>query len=67
MSMQILHSLESGEAPHAAREASGLLAALEGPLEAAERRYVERLLPSHDGNEGIEAFIEKRAPQWVDA
>jgi cyclohexa-1,5-dienecarbonyl-CoA hydratase len=55
------------EATRSAREASGLLAALEGPLEAAERRYVERLLPSHDGNEGIEAFIEKRAPQWMDA
>jgi len=55
------------EATRSAREASGLLDALEGPLEAAERRYVDRLLPSHDGNEGIEAFIEKRAPQWVDA
>ncbi len=55
------------EATGAAREASGLIAAVGGPLEAAERRYLERMLPSHDGNEGIEAFIEKRAPHWMDA
>jgi len=62
-----LSALALREATHAARRASGLLAALDGPLEAAERRYLERLLPSHDGNEGIEAFIEKRRPQWTDA
>jgi len=55
------------EATGAAREASGLLAALGGPLEAAEHRYLERMLPSHDGNEGIDAFIENRAPRWMDA
>ncbi len=55
------------EATYAARRGSGMLASLDGPLDAAERRYVERLLPSHDGNEGIEAFLAKRAPRWVDA
>jgi cyclohexa-1,5-dienecarbonyl-CoA hydratase len=55
------------EATHAARHASGMLAALDGPLEAAEARYLERLLPSHDGNEGIAAFLEKRTPVWEDA
>jgi cyclohexa-1,5-dienecarbonyl-CoA hydratase len=55
------------EATWAARHGSGLLESLEAPLDAAERRYLERLLPSHDANEGIEAFIAKRAPKWADA
>ncbi len=55
------------EATYAARHGSGMLASLGEPLDAAERRYVERLLPSHDANEGIEAFLAKRTPQWVDA
>ena len=55
------------EATHAARHGSGILACLAEPLIAAERRYVERLLPSHDGNEGIEAFLAKRPAVWVDA
>ena len=55
------------EATHAARAGSGLLESLGTPLEAAERRYVDRLVPSHDGNEGIEAFLAKRAPAWRDA
>ena len=55
------------EATFAARQGSGLLTSLGAPLEAAEKRYLERLLPSHDGNEGIEAFLAKRTPQWVDA
>ncbi|HET9989366.1 MAG TPA: enoyl-CoA hydratase/isomerase family protein [Kofleriaceae bacterium] len=55
------------EATHAVRHGSGLVASLGAPLDAAERRYVERLLPSRDGNEGIEAFLEKRPPAWVNA
>ena len=53
------------EATRVARVGSGLSACLEGPLADAERAYVERLLPSHDGNEGIEAFLAKRAPSWT--
>lgn len=37
---------------------------LEKRLEAAERLYVEELLPTHDGVEGIRAFMEKRPPAW---
>jgi cyclohexa-1,5-dienecarbonyl-CoA hydratase len=55
------------EATHAARHGSGMLVSLGEPLLAAERRYLERLLPSHDGNEGIAAFLAKRPPAWVDA
>jgi enoyl-CoA hydratase/carnithine racemase len=62
-----ISALAVREATHATREGSGLLAALGAPLAAAERRYVERVLPSVDANEGIEAFLAKRTPQWVDA
>ncbi len=54
------------QAVRAARQVSGALACLAEPLDAAERLYLEALLPSHDGNEGIEAFLAKRAPQWSD-
>jgi cyclohexa-1,5-dienecarbonyl-CoA hydratase len=33
-------------------------------LEEVERRYLENLLPHHDGVEGIRAFLEKRDPEW---
>lgn len=51
----------------AARKASGMLTALEGGIAAAEEIYLTRVVPSHDGTEGIEAFIAKRAPTWRDA
>ncbi len=36
-----------------------------GPaLTAAERIYLEELLPTADMNEGIAAFLEKRKPRW---
>lgn len=35
-------------------------------LDANEQQYLEQLLPSHDGNEGIEAFLAKRKPVWLD-
>ncbi len=54
------------QATAAARSASGWLDELDRALDAAEKLYLERLLPSHDGNEGIEAFLEKRQPVWKD-
>ncbi len=55
------------QATAAARRASGLLDDLDRNLAAAEQLYLEQLLPSHDGNEGIESFLERRKPVWKDA
>ncbi len=35
-------------------------------LDANEQQYLAQILPSHDGNEGIEAFLAKRKPSWQD-
>lgn len=50
----------------AAAEASRLtLRALAEPaMAAAERLYLDRVLPSQDAGEGVRAFIEKRPPRW---
>ena len=36
---------------------------LEG-LDALEHMYITELMKTHDAQEGIEAFLEKRSPQW---
>jgi cyclohexa-1,5-dienecarbonyl-CoA hydratase len=33
-------------------------------LAGIERRYLEELLPTHDGVEGIQAFLDRRDPVW---
>ncbi|MBN1567534.1 MAG: enoyl-CoA hydratase/isomerase family protein [Acidobacteria bacterium] len=50
-----------------ARIGSGLLTALDEPLARIERQYVDEVLASNDGNEGITAFIERRKPVWKDS
>ncbi len=40
---------------------------VERRLAEAERIYLEELLPTHDGVEGIKAFMEKRPPEWQNA
>ena len=50
----------------ASRTGSGLLRALDAPLQAIEQHYVDHVLPSADGNEGIEAFLQRRPPRWQD-
>ena len=42
-------------------------AEVERRLDETERFYVEELLPTHDGVEGINAFLEKRPPVWKNA
>ena len=54
------------QATKASRRASGLLQALQTPLSQIERQYVEEVLESRDGNEGIAAFLERRKPVWRD-
>jgi cyclohexa-1,5-dienecarbonyl-CoA hydratase len=34
-------------------------------LTRLERIYVEQLMATHDANEGIQAFLDKRTPIWV--
>ena len=53
-------------ATKATRVGSGMVAALGSTLDTMEKLYLEQLIPSFDGNEGITAFIEKRAPKWRD-
>lgn len=50
----------------ALRQATGFLDELDRNLQATEDQYVREVLESHDGNEGIEAFLERRKPVWKD-
>ncbi len=53
-------------AGEATRLGAGAGAILDERLAAMEKLYLERVLPSHDGNEGIEAFLARRPPRWED-
>ncbi len=53
------------QAVRASREGSGFLAAADAGIRRAEELYLSSLVPSHDGNEGIAAFLGKREPQWT--
>jgi len=55
------------QATHAVRQHGGILQAVDAPLAAAEKQYLEQLVNSHDGNEGIEAFMARRKPVWSNA
>ncbi len=55
------------QATKAIRYASGLRVQIEGALHAVEKQYIEEVLPSHDGNEGIDAFLHRRKPSWKHA
>ena len=36
-------------------------------IAALERVYLEHLMNTHDANEGLRAFLDKRTPQWSHA
>jgi cyclohexa-1,5-dienecarbonyl-CoA hydratase len=65
--LQPLSAFSIRQATQAARSGSGLLSALQSPLDQIERQYVNEVLASNDGNEGITAFIERRKPVWKDS
>lgn len=44
-----------------------LLAYYRDQIAAVERFYLDELMATHDANEGIAAFMDKRAPVWTDA
>ena len=50
-----------------ARIGSGILDSLQAPLDRIEKQYIDEVLASNDGNEGITAFIERRKPVWKDS
>ncbi len=39
---------------------------LEPPLKRIEDIYLNQLMKTHDANEGLQAFLDKRKPQWKD-
>lgn len=58
------YARHSGAALALAREAMGRGPAFLAALAGAEERYLRRLMETHDANEGIAAWMEKRAPRW---
>lgn len=54
------------QATRAARSGAGTTKLLTEALADVEGRYLDLVLASHDGNEGIEAFLARRAPRWED-
>ena len=62
--LQPLSAFALRQGTRALREATGFSAQLDRALQATERQYLDEVLPSHDGNEGIEAFLARRPAEW---
>ncbi len=54
------------QACQALRTGSQTEAAVGLALDRVEEQYVREVVESHDGNEGIEAFLARRKPVWKD-
>ena len=56
----------SGTVLKLTREAvvKGTLDDTEKALQTIEKIYLEKLMKTHDAEEGLKAFLEKRKPQW---
>ena len=46
---------------------AGFIARVEATVRAVESLYLDGLMSTRDAVEGLEAFLEKRQPQWQDA
>jgi hypothetical protein len=64
--MRPLSAFAIRQATKVARVGSGILTSLDETLDKLEKQYVNEVLLSHDGNEGILAFIERRKAAWKD-
>ncbi len=70
-----LHYFDQHLAPKSAASLACAVAAARAPLirelrarlHEVEALYLEKLMKTHDANEGLAAFLARRSPQWVHA
>ena len=62
-----LGSYSASSLHHATRASrKSFLSGLNDEISALEENYVSELLKTHDAKEGIQAFLDKRTPEWRD-
>jgi len=65
--LEPLSAMALRQGVRAARRGAHIELCLGGTLAAIERQYLDEVVASHDGNEGLEAFIARRDPLWRNA